>query len=307
MPRDNGRGGEARGGRPFRSLSPQFAAYLRHYWLVNSPSSEIGAGEGPKNLAQSKFPLTQNNATRPARSMVRRGGSMLGWDFVDGSNRLVAESPTTSGENLGKNMSVGVWCRPNNHADEKDLISKGEWNATNINFRLHLTSSGPSPQPYFGFQVGGVWKFALSPEAIPLTFPATLLVGTYDGATIKMYVNGKLMASVAESGTPDTNANDIAIGSTFSGAYGATGSEFSHAFIFNRALHHGEILRLASMGPDAFLIPDVLYPPVAPPPPPAATPYRGWGSLPTPISQTNSGLHGPVIFPGTGPLDGVYH
>jgi hypothetical protein len=75
--------------------------------------------------------------------------------------------------------------------------------------------------------------------AIPLN-TWTYVVGTYDGSTMKVYVNGNLDGSVSQTGPIDTNTMPLSIGrSGFSANYYS--GKIDEVKIWNRALTIDEI------------------------------------------------------------------
>lgn len=305
----NGRGG----GRP-GIVDSAYAGFLRHYipFQDGAPSQAVG-DRVIKNFAQRKFDPDIKDVGSPVGPFpiaLLYGGRPALAPYFDGADGL--DLPSSTGQTLGTTFTIGGYCRPEDYLVFNNIWSKRNPAANDVNFGLRISTT--SGLVFFYFSVGGALKTATSVNAVPTTWPMTLIVATYDGAAMKVYINGKLEATTAESGTPDLSAaNNIQIGHVH-----GTGGEYSrgwkaHLFILNRALTHGEVLRLAQQGPSAFTIPDVLLPPDAPPPsggpPPSGTGYLvvGAGSLLRGVSVTGSSLLNSLIPVGTTPQDGSYH
>jgi len=73
------------------------------------------------------------------------------------------------------------------------------------------------------------------------------LVGTYDGATLKFYVNGLLEGSTVDATAIQYNTNNIDIGEAGWADYFFQG-RLDEAALFNRALTQGEIQRIYTEG-----------------------------------------------------------
>ena len=70
---------------------------------------------------------------------------------------------------------------------------------------------------------------------------------TYDGTTLKLYVNGKLDSSVALSGVITTSSNPLIIGAHATGPWGMLG-RVDELSLYNRALTVGEITAIYEAG-----------------------------------------------------------
>lgn len=71
-------------------------------------------------------------------------------------------------------------------------------------------------QPYVGFYSGSAWYGAVSPESL-VAGTVYHLVGTYDGSTLRIYVNGQEKASAAASGWA-ADSEGISVGRRWDGA-----------------------------------------------------------------------------------------
>jgi len=97
-----------------------------------------------------------------------------------------------------------------------------------------------------GYAVNPLPYHHASSADLPL-YAWTYLAMTYDGADVKLYVNGQFDSSYAQSGSIETTSNWLAIGCKPTGPYGGTGTYayfngmIDEVRIYNRALSQQEI------------------------------------------------------------------
>src|SRR5215467_1609285 len=123
----------------------------------------------------------------------------------NGSNARVT-IPDAASLHLTTGMTLEAWVNPSTvNANYRDVIYKG-----NDNYYLEATSSHSS-RPDAGMIAGGTYADAFGTAA--LTRSAwSFLTETYDGSTLRLYVNGTLVASTAHTGTIATSTNPLQIG-----------------------------------------------------------------------------------------------
>ena len=103
-------------------------------------------------------------------------------------------------------MTLEAWVNPSTvNANWRDVIYKG-----NDNFYLEATSSNGS-RPDAGMIAGGSYADAFGTAALPAN-TWSYLTETYDGSTLRLYVNGTQVASTAHTGTIATSTNPLQIG-----------------------------------------------------------------------------------------------
>ena len=131
-------------------------------------------------------------------------------------------------------MTLEAWVYPTTvNSTWRDVIYKG-----NDNYYLEGTSSN-SAHPVAGAILGGVYAEAIGPNALTANTWAHL-AATYDGATMRLYVNGGQVASRAQTGAIATSTNPLQIGGdTFYGQYFA--GLIDEVRIYNQALSVAEI------------------------------------------------------------------
>jgi hypothetical protein len=152
--------------------------------------------------------------------------------FNGTSSRIdVLDSPSL---HLTTAMTLEAWVKPTVVSSIwQDVISKG-----NVNYYL-MASSSTSGRPTGGGTFGGSAKGTFAPSALTAN-TWTHLAATYDGGAIRLYVNGTLVSTTAQTGTIKISPNPLQIGgNTISGQYFK--GLIDEIRIYNRALNQTQI------------------------------------------------------------------
>jgi subtilisin-like proprotein convertase family protein len=171
-----------------------------------------------------------NNGTIVAATWTNSGryGSAL---FFDGTSALITIHDAPSLQ-LTTGMTLEAWVRPTTVSSVwRDVIYKGD-----DNYFLEATStSGGVPAMGGTFSTSSLY----GPTALTVDTWAHL-AATYDGATMRLYVNGTQVASQPQTGAMATSTNSLQIGGD-----DIYGQHFSGTIdevrIYNRALTATEI------------------------------------------------------------------
>ena len=103
-------------------------------------------------------------------------------------------------------MTLAAWVNPTSLSTAwQDVIYKG-----NVNYFL-MASSDNGGSPVGGGTFGGTVKGSFGTAALAAN-TWTYLATTYDGSSIKIYVNGVQVSSIAASGPITTSLNPLQIG-----------------------------------------------------------------------------------------------
>jgi Concanavalin A-like lectin/glucanases superfamily/Fibronectin type III domain len=122
----------------------------------------------------------------------------------NGRNALVTV-PDVASLHLSSGMTLEAWVNPSaTTAIWRDVIYKG-----NDNFYLEATSASSVPDA--GMIAGGSYADAFGTATLSAS-TWSYLTETYDGSTLRLYVNGALAASTAHTGTIATSTNPLQIG-----------------------------------------------------------------------------------------------
>ncbi len=123
----------------------------------------------------------------------------------NGTSSLVT-IPDAASLHLTSAMTLEAWVDPSTvNGNWRDVIYKG-----NDNYYLEATSSNAS-KPDGGLIAGGSYGDAYGTAALPAN-TWSYLTETYDGATLRLYVNGTQVASTAHAGAISTSTNPLQIG-----------------------------------------------------------------------------------------------
>ena len=123
----------------------------------------------------------------------------------NGTSALVT-IPDSASLHLSSAMTLEAWVNPSTvNANWRDVIYKG-----NDNYYLEATSTNAS-RPDAGMIAGGSYADAFGTSALPAN-TWSYLTETYDGTTLRLYVNGTQVASTAHTGAIATSTNPLQIG-----------------------------------------------------------------------------------------------
>ena len=114
--------------------------------------------------------------------------------------------PDAASLHLTTAMTLEAWVNPSTvNANWRDVIYKG-----NDNYYLEATSSNAS-KPDAGLIAGGTYADVYGTAVLPAN-TWSYLAETYDGSTVRLYVNGTQVGSVAHTGAITTSTNQLQIG-----------------------------------------------------------------------------------------------
>jgi hypothetical protein len=160
-----------------------------------------------------------------------RFGNALLFDGVDDS-LTIADSPSL---HLSGGMTLSAWVYPAAMQGSLGPVVQKEMGA----YYLQAGSAEEALGPAGGGTFGGGDAHVPGLEAIPLN-TWTYLAVTYDGATLRLYVNGAEVSSVPQTGALEVNANPLQIGGSTYGSEHFAG-QIDEVRVYNRALSPGEI------------------------------------------------------------------
>ncbi len=191
---------------------------------------------------------------------------MRGKALVFDGTTTYAAVPDTPSLRITNAITLAAWIKPSVFATQ-DLIKKATNGGVNgYEMSLAAATGNPPRRPFVRFnQVSNGDTYRLSARVTseyPTNGAWMHLAATYDGATVKLYINGVLDTSKAAAFTIASNNLPLSIGAESGGARKYTG-QMDDARVYNYALSAAEIQALvlssyvitASAGPNGSINP----------------------------------------------------
>jgi len=200
--------------------------------LVAAYSFNEGAGptvtdsSGNNNTGTLGAGVTWTTAGRFGSALVFNGSSLV----------TVPASPSL---NLSAGMTLEAWVYPTASLTSWRTALMKEQTGT-FTYALYAGSPGNGPSAFINVGTTGSGERGVSaPASLPVN-TWSHVAGTYDGATLRVYVNGGLVASQAVVGAPAASPGALRIGgNTIWGEYFQ--GRIDEVRIYTRALSQGEI------------------------------------------------------------------
>jgi Sialidase, N-terminal domain. len=203
-----------------------------------------------------------NNGTYYGRKVYGFGinqDTLSSLDLNGSTDYVVVKN--SSSLKAAKQISVCAWYygMPFSGNGANPLIGKYQLNSSGINYVLYVTgNSYSSAQSNYGWAIKtDVQEYSINTYGPALGFNYVkfiydlykwnFVVGTYDGASLKLYVNGELKAWRSATGNILSSDDDVYIGKTSylnRPSYDFLAGRIDEARIYSRSLSQDEILQL---------------------------------------------------------------
>lgn len=145
----------------------------------------------------------------------------------------VSLSPTSS-------ISFGSWIKPNSSIATKSILVK------NTAYRLVTDGSG---NPQCQIYNGAAWQTAATSSTAVTTGTWYHVFCTYDGSTIRVFVNGLLKGSTTNAVTVNDSSAALEIGRDSTASFGDYNGSQDDTRVYNRTLSSQDVMALYSWGP----------------------------------------------------------
>ncbi len=168
-------------------------------------------------------------------------GIIGGTYIYDGTNDYI-NVPDSSSLDITGDITVAAWVlhETTSYDAWEAIVTKGD-----TAYRLHLcgdTGYCPGGAPNgFNFEMTGVSGSGASSTVVPAHHVWYFVVGTYDGAQSKLYVNGSLVATQTRSGSISANSAAVQIGANAEASGRNWKGAIDNVMILNRSLNASEI------------------------------------------------------------------
>ena len=163
---------------------------------AGNPKSYPGSGYTWSDISNTNYDCTLWGS--PTYSNAN-GGTI---NFASASLQYAETNRTfTSISNWTTEAWVNFTTVPSSNSTVSAIITNS-YNGSNLNFALTTDVDGTANKGIYAAFFDGAWRYA--PYHSPSAGVWYHYVGTYDGATIKLYVNGNLYSSFSYAGTPSS-------------------------------------------------------------------------------------------------------
>lgn len=173
-------------------------ANLMAFWKFNGNAND-SSGHGHNGalatgLIGASAAAAKDGGVTPQLVADRFGRTGMAYDFSNGATVVVPYSAELNPQNL----SISIWVKRRTTNASNYLVSLNRWNG----YKFQLQSNN---FPFFTFQDSnnGYHDVDANPGTVPQDV-WTHVAMTYTNGTMKFYVNGALVKTVAVSGTPIT-------------------------------------------------------------------------------------------------------
>ncbi len=207
-------------------ISDEMIGDIRGMWPLNNTLSDASVKANT---------LTNNNSTTITTSGVRGQAATF-----NGTNQWLSVADNASLSITGTAISMGVWIERDRTAAVEQLM--GKWGAGQDSYQFRLESADDKIR----FKVEAPGNAVISNTALTSTTSWYYVVGTYDGTTLKIYVNGVLDNSASASTTLTDKTASFSLGRNDDGSY-FQGS-LDEPFVTAETLTAGQIKHMYEVG-----------------------------------------------------------
>ncbi len=209
-------------------------------------------GEGNAN------DIIDNNNGTPVNVTFAPGEVGLAFSFNGTSSEV--DIPHNPNQNTGAQITIDAWINPTTITHGNPILNKrSSSNVGGYSFEATNSPFGNVNGLSFGIWIGGTLIQALTPANAITTGVWQHVAATYDGITMKIYVNGVLKASQAASGAIDAVTDPLVMGRNEVVSTADWDGLIDEVELFNRALTLSEIGAIYHAGSAGKCRPGTVY------------------------------------------------
>ena len=223
-----------------------------HYYIAEStderpciapPSGMVAwyPGDGsPNDILEGNHGTLQNGVTFATGKV----GQAFSFDGVD--DQVVV--PHNPNQNLGSHITIDSWVYPSSLGHGRTIFQKRS--SSNIGGYVFETAGQPFAADnslQFVIMIGGVYH-SLGTGSVLTTNTWQHVAATYDGATMRIFVDGIEVANMPQTGTIDATTDPVVIGRNVVNPSSAWQGMIDEVELFNRALSASEIQAIYNAG-----------------------------------------------------------
>ena len=219
-------------------INAAYNAGLNGKSAAKIPLVSTWSGEGNANDTRSI-----NNGTLTNGATTTASGKLFSAFSLDGVDDYVSITDSSSFGNTGV-MSVSAWVNPDliDATDPRDIVSQWNAGATQRAFMMRLNTNG---KILFYISRDGGTDYDSIQSSLSLNASSWQhVVGTYDGAEIRVYINGQLSGTLAYAGSMFNSNGNILIGDSNASNGLPFDGRVDEVSLYNRALTATEVANL---------------------------------------------------------------
>lgn len=179
---------------------------------------------------------TLTNMTPSSKWITSDGVQCLDFATASPRNYVLANSVA-----LTPNLTLAGWVRPAGSGDSYQILMS-QVNA----YQILVYTNTPGTAPRFSIWVDGVLKEVTGTVAVSAN-TWSHLAGTFNGSTLKLFINGKLNNTLAASGVSSTTTNQLWLGAYRDNTtLNRLNGKLNDVRLYTRCLSDAEVALLAS-------------------------------------------------------------
>lgn len=166
----------------------------------------------------------------------------------DGSDDRVV-IPHSANQNPGSNFTVDAWIKQTTMGHGRPIAQKRTTaNVGGYTFETVHSPFGPDNSLHLAIMIGGTYRELQTPANVIQAGAWQHVAATYDGAMMRIYVNGAEVASQAQTGPVDASTEPVVVGRNVVFPVNAFHGGIDELHFFNRALSGPDIAAIYNSG-----------------------------------------------------------